>query len=143
MTLASVTQADVPRVSPHRLIDVLTDSRQATHAPHYADQVRFRSPFTDYHGQETVLALVELICRVLGEVRTEIQLSNGATTMSTFAGTVGDEPVQGVVVEQQDATGRIVDVMLTVRPYRGLRSAMAAMGDLMTENPLLDQHPER
>jgi hypothetical protein len=63
--------------------------------------------------------------------------------MSTFAGTVGDEPVQGVVVEQQDATGRIVDVMLTVWPYRGLRSAMAAMGDLMTENPLFDQHPER
>lgn len=125
--------------SPSRLIDMLTGQAEGQARVPYADTVRFRSPFTDYQGRETVAGLVELICQVLEEVDIDVQLSNSTTTMSTFTAKVGEEPIQGVLVERDDDSGRLEEAMLTVRPYRGLRSAMAAMEGLMSRSPVFNQ----
>jgi hypothetical protein len=42
-------------------------------------------------------------------------------------------------VERDDDSGRLEEAMLTVRPYRGLRSAMAAMEGLMSQSPVFNQ----
>jgi hypothetical protein len=125
--------------SPSRLIDVLTRRAAGQARVPFADTVRFRSPFTDYQGRETVAGLVELIRQVLDEVHIDVQLSNATTTMSTFTAKVGEEPIQGVLVERDDDMGRLEEAMLTVRPYRGLRSAMAAMERLMSQSPVFNQ----
>ena len=48
-----------------------------------------------------------------------------------FDARVPGEDVQGVLYEEHDDAGRLVDAMLTLRPYAGLRAAMRAMQELM------------
>jgi hypothetical protein len=47
-----------------------------------------------------------------------------------------DEDVQGVLCEERGDECRVIDAMLTIRPYAGLRTAMRAMGGLMEASPL-------
>jgi hypothetical protein len=105
------------------------------------DDIRFRSPYADYAGRADVVHLVGLIHRALGELRIDTRLGarldSGAETMTRFAGrVVTGEEVQGVLTERHDATGRLVEAMLTLRPYSGLRAAMRAMQQLMEGDPL-------
>jgi hypothetical protein len=57
--------------------------------------------------------------------------------MTRFAArVVSGEEVQGVLVEQHDDAGRLVEAMLTLRPYAGLRASMRAMQPLLEASPL-------
>jgi hypothetical protein len=123
-------------VSPPRLIDVLADGAITELEPVFAPRTRFRSPYADYGGREDVIHLVGQIRQVLGDVRTVRQLADGEATMTAFEARVGDETVQGVLVEERDDDGRLADAMLTVRPYAGLRASMRAMQELMDASPL-------
>lgn len=120
---------------PH-LADALGDQSVPDLDRLFAADARFRSPFTDYHGRADIVHLVGLIRQVLAELRVVRRLSDGNATMSTFEARVGGESVQGVLVEERDEDQRLTDVMLTVRPYPGLRQAMAAMGSLLEASPL-------
>ena len=115
------------------LIDALTTADRD--AP-LASAVRFRSPFADYHGRDDVAHLVQLIRDVLGDVRVGRRLQGGADTMSVFEAQVADTTVQGVLVETRDDEGAVADAMLTIRPYAGLRTAMAAMLEQLDADPL-------
>ncbi|HYH89474.1 MAG TPA: hypothetical protein VEX67_09580 [Solirubrobacteraceae bacterium] len=53
--------------------------------------------------------------------------------MTMFDARVPGERVQGVLYEEHDDAGRLIDAMLTLRPYAGLRAAMRAMQELMAE----------
>jgi hypothetical protein len=101
-----------------------------------AEQVRFRSPYADYAGRADVAHLAGLIRDLLVEVEPLQALHGDGAAMTQFEGRVAGEVVQGVVVEQHDEAGRVVDVMLTLRPYPGLRAAMAAMRERMDASPL-------
>ena len=118
------------------LIDLLTDSSIDGPDALFAEQTRFRSPFADYRGREDVVHLVGHIRRVLTDARTVRQFGDADTTVSVFEARVGEHEVQGVLVEERDDVGRLADVMLTVRPYAGLRAAMGAMQALLDESPL-------
>jgi hypothetical protein len=118
-----------------RLVDALAD-RSIDIAAMLAQHTRFRSPYADYRGREDVVHLVDQIRHVLGDLHRHRQLADARTTMTAFEARVGDEAVQGVLVEERDDDGRIADAMLTVRPYAGLRAAMRAMQALMEESPL-------
>jgi hypothetical protein len=100
------------------------------------EQVRFRSPYADYAGRADVSHLVGLIREVLVDVEPVRALHGPGAAMTQFEARVAGEAIQGVVVEQHDEAGRVVDVMLTLRPYSGLRTAMGAMKTLMDESPL-------
>ena len=118
------------------LIDLLTDNSIADADGLFAEQTRFRSPFADYRGRGDVVHLVGHIRRVLADARTVRQFGDADTTVSVFEARVGEHEVQGVLVEERDAAGRLADTMLTVRPYAGLRAAMGAMQVLLDESPL-------
>ena len=127
-------------MTPPLLIDVLADPRVTDVAGLLDEQVRFRSPYADYTGRADVAHLVGLIREVLVSTRITRQLSAGPDTMSQFEGRVGGDgrvdEVQGVLVEHRDDTGLLVEAMLTVRPYAGLRASMRAMEPLMAAAPL-------
>ena len=118
------------------LIDLLTDRSIDDADALFAEDARFRSPFADYRGREDVVHLVGHIRRVLADARAVRRFGDAATTVSVFEARVGEHEVQGVLVEERDAAGRLVDTMLTVRPYAGLRAAMRAMQALLDESPL-------
>ena len=118
------------------LIDLLADP-DAPVAASLRDDVRFRSPYADYAGRADVAHLVGLIRRALGELRVVGQLRSDTETMTRFEGrVVTGEDVQGVLAERHDADGRLVEAMLTLRPYSGLRAAMRAMQPLLEAAPL-------
>jgi hypothetical protein len=121
---------------PRHLIDHLAGPADIGPGESLGDDVRFRSPFADYTGSDDVAHLMGLIREVLTEVRPARRLSEGATTMTLFEARVSGEEVQGVLCEQRDDADRVIDAMLTVRPYTGLRAAMQAMGALLEASPL-------
>jgi hypothetical protein len=125
------------RIEPDvRLIDALADPASAGVELTFDDVIRFRSPFADYAGSADVAHLVGLIREVLVEVEPVRQLREQETTISLFEARVAEEDVQGFLLEQHSADGRLVDAMLTIRPYRGLRTAMKAMQARMEAAPL-------
>ena len=113
------------------LADVLRDPELTGLDALLADQVRFRSPYADYAGRDEVGRLFGLIRQVLVELRPTLQLTDGAHTVTMFDARVPGEDVQGVLYERHDDAGRLVDALLTLRPYAGLRAAMRAMQELM------------
>ena len=134
---------DSDRRSGLRLIDVLVTPAIDDAASVFAPQTRFRSPFTDYARREDVVHLLGQIRKVLTDVRVTRELSDAEATMSAFEARVGEEEVQGVLVESRDGDGRLADAMLMLRPYAGLRTAMRAMQVLMEKSPLPSMRDER
>ena len=119
-----------------RLIDSLADASSVGVEQTLDDDVRFRSPFADYGGSADVAHLVGLIREVLVDVAPVRRLQEQDATISLFEARVAQEEVQGLLFEQSGADGRLVDVMLTIRPYSGLRAAMKAMQVRMEAAPL-------
>jgi hypothetical protein len=118
------------------LIDLLRDPGAAV-ADSLHDDVRFRSPFADYTGRPDVAHLVGLIRQALVDLRVSRQLAAGGDTMTRFEARIDTgEQVQGVLVEEHDDEGRLVEAMLTVRPYAGLRTVMRTMQRLLEASPL-------
>jgi hypothetical protein len=122
--------------TPACLIDTFADPTAAEPMDILADRTRFRSPFADYTGRADISHLIGLINEVLSDVRPARRLSAGPTTMTRFDARVADEEVQGVLCEERDDHDRVMDAMLTIRPYARLRAAMRAMGELMDASPL-------
>ena len=121
---------------PALVIDALADSSSPDWDQTLGDTVRFRSPYADYAGLADVAHLLDLVREVLVEVRTLRTLRERAITLSLFDARVGDEEVQGMLFEQHDDAGRLVDATLTIRPYSGLREAMREMQSLLAASPL-------
>jgi hypothetical protein len=119
-----------------RLIDALAIPLSTGVEQTFDDDIRFRSPFADYAGRADIAHLVDLIRDVLVEVEPVRQLHEQADTISLFEARVAEEEVQGFLFEAHNADGRLVDVMLTIRPYSGLRAAMKAMQARMEAAPL-------
>lgn len=131
------------RRSGPRLIDVLVTPAIDDAESVFAPQTRFRSPFTDYTQREDIVHLLGQIRQVLTDVRVTREFDNAEATMSAFEARVGDEHVQGILVESRGGDGRVDDAMLTLRPYAGLRASMRAMQALMEESPLPSVRDER
>jgi hypothetical protein len=118
------------------LVDLLRDPDAAI-AGSLHDDVLFRSPYADYTGRADVAHVVDLIRQALTDVRVSRQLASGRDAMTRFEARVDTgEQVQGVLVEERDDEGRLVEAMLTVRPYSGLRTAMRTMQRLLEASPL-------
>ena len=64
------------------------------------------------------------------------RLHDQATTISLFEARVAAHSVQGLLFEQHDDAGQLVDATLTIRPYAGLRAAMNAMQVRLAAAPL-------
>ena len=119
-----------------RLIDALADPTSAALEETFGDDVRFRSPYADYQGRADVAHLVSLIRDVLIDIEPMHRLHDQATTISLFEARVAYDSVQGLLFEQHDDAGQLVDATLTIRPYAGLRAAMKAMQVRLAAAPL-------
>ena len=93
-------------------------------------------PYADYSGRSDVAHLVGLIRKVLVDLRPVRRFREPSSAITLFEARVEGDEVQGTLFEQYDGKGALVDAMLTVRPYAGLRAAMRAMQALMERSPL-------
>lgn len=101
---------------------------EATLAP----DVHFRSPavFAPYEGRERVGALLRVVGEVLTpELAYRWQVREGDREVLCFTSRVGDREVEGVDLLRYDEEGRVVELVVMMRPASALvavRDAVAA-----------------
>lgn len=101
-----------------------------------AETVTFHSPVADYHGYVAVAHILGHISSVLAGV-TAIRVASDHDTTATFIkASVNGAPIEGVLDERRDSSGRVVEATLLLRPYAVLRTAIAAMRARLADDPL-------
>lgn len=94
-----------------------------------ADDVVFHSPVQTYRGREQAILLLLTIGGILEQIETTRQVDD----ISFFQATVEEHPMDGVLVERLDSSGRIVEVTLMARPLAQLQAAVARMARALAE----------
>lgn len=98
-----------------------------------ADDVRFTSPvaFTRYDGKPITAAILRGVLRVFEDFHyvREIVDAGGRDSALVFEATVDGKVVNGCDFIRTDGDGKIVDLMVMVRPLQGAHALSAAMGE--------------
>jgi ketosteroid isomerase-like protein len=95
-----------------------------------AEDVVFRSPavFKPYEGRETVGAILRAIFQVLEDFRYTDELEGDGVHALVFEARVGDRRLQGIDLLRPDASGRIAEFTVMIRPASGLIAVAERMG---------------
>jgi ketosteroid isomerase-like protein len=95
----------------------------------FAEEVTFRSPvvFKPYEGRDAIKLLLGAVAQVFEDFRYVDQVETGDTAVLVFAARVGDREVDGVDILRFDASGRIAEMMVMVRPMSGVNALAEAM----------------
>ena len=96
-----------------------------------ADDVVFRSPvvFRAYEGKPVVSAiLTEGAMKVFEDFRYVERFEDGDAAALIFKARVGDREVDGLDLLRFDGDGKVVELMVMVRPMSGLNALAEAMG---------------
>ncbi|WP_219414289.1 nuclear transport factor 2 family protein [Pseudonocardia nigra] len=116
--------------------DVLAaDSPAAVERLLSADVV-FHSPVADYTGRADVAHLLATIARCVHDVREGHGFLDGGRSATEFTGRVGDQAVDGVLIQRIDADGLLAEATLLLRPLAALRTAVGLMRDALAAAPL-------
>lgn len=118
------------------LITLLQDQDPDSLVALLADGVRFHSPVADYEGRADVAHLFTLIGSVLRDVETDREVEDGATRTTFFRGSAESRPLQGILDEHYDDSGRLTEATLMLRPLSSLHVAVSAMAAALAESPL-------
>lgn len=130
-----------PPAQVPKLIDVLARADAGALAALVAENVTFSSPVADYHGRADVVHMLGLVARVLRDPVTTSEATVGGDRVTMLTARVDGHEVEGVLRERHDDEGRLVHATLFLRPYRALRTAIAAMGRMLADSPLPSTRP--
>ena len=89
----------------------------------FAENVVFHSPVQTYRGRDQVVHLLNVITGILEHVDVTRELDG----VTFFAAEVEEHPVDGVLHESTDQSGRIAEFTLMLRPLAALQAAVARM----------------
>jgi hypothetical protein len=95
-----------------------------------ADDVVFHSPVQTYRGRDQTVHLLAIVGTVIDEVEATRELDG----VTFFAASVEEHPVDGVLVEREDAAGHVAEVTLMLRPLAQLQAAVARMTRALASN---------
>lgn len=97
-----------------------------------ADDALFRSPmaFKPYASAAAVNLILNTVMQVFTDFQYHRQLASadGLSVVLEFSARVGDKSLKGVDLIQFDASGRIVDFEVMIRPFNGLQALGTEMG---------------
>jgi hypothetical protein len=97
-----------------------------------AEDVRFRSPFAEYEGRDTIARLFAVMPAVFDELALVRELrGDDREVAAVLRGRIGDEPVDVIVDERYAIDGRVSEAMLVTRPLVGTKAAIRRMGALL------------
>lgn len=96
----------------------------------FSPEVVFRSPavFKPYEGIEALRVLLGTVVQVFEDFRYLDQVETGDTAVLVFEARVGEKQLNGVDVLRFDEDGKIVELMVMVRPLSGLTALAEEMG---------------
>jgi hypothetical protein len=88
-----------------------------------AEDVTFSSPVADYHGRENAAHMLGLIATVLEDIDQGRGWGDGREWLSAFTARVDDAELQGILREERNPAGQLMQVTLFLRPQPVLRAA--------------------
>jgi hypothetical protein len=96
------------------------------------DDVRFRSPFAEYEGRDTIARLFTVMPAVFDDLALVRELrGDDREVAAVLRGRIGDEPVDVIVDERYAVDGRVSEAMLVTRPLAATKAAITRMGALL------------
>jgi hypothetical protein len=102
-----------------------------------ADDAVFRSPavFKPYAGKETVATILRTVFTVFEDFRYTDELASAEDGVHAlvFEARVGERQLQGLDLIRPDASGRIAELTVMVRPASGLMALAERMGPALAE----------
>ena len=111
--------------SPHRLIDSFLSGDATSAAALLAPDARFHSPIRDYAGAEQITSVWRAVAGVITNARPTSVHERDRERIAFFAGTIKDQPVDGVIRTLTDDENRIIDITLMLRPWAALKAGLA------------------
>lgn len=111
-----------------QLIDALLAGDAPSASALLAADASYRSPVRDYAGAEEIGAVWRVVAGVIENARPTTIHEQEPETVAFFAGTIKDQPVEGVVRALTNADDRVSDVVLMVRPWQALKAGLADVG---------------
>lgn len=98
----------------------------------FTEDATFHSPavFEPYQGRDAVMAVLGAVMQVFEDFRYAGAFTAGdGRGILEFHTRVGDKQLQGIdLLTFDEATGRVTDLTVMLRPLRGLEAAVEAIG---------------
>lgn len=108
-----------------RLVDAFLKGDAPSAAALLTPDARFHSPIRDYAGAEQIAAIWRAVAGVVANARPTSVHENGGETVAFFAGTIKNQPVDGVLRTLTANDGRVNDITLMLRPWAALKAGLA------------------
>ena len=108
-----------------RLIDAFLSGDTQSAVALVARDATFHSPIRDYAGSEQIATVWNAVAGIVQSARPISVHERGSETIAFFKGAIKAQPVDGVLRTLTDEADRVTDIMLMVRPWAALRSAIA------------------
>src|SRR4051812_42628611 len=100
------------------LLSAIAERDRQALAAMVADDVVFHSPATTYRGRDQVVDLLAIAGGAIDgptPTREPVAIGNGET-LTFLKGRVGDEQLDGVLIEVRNEQGRITEITMLLRP---------------------------
>lgn len=112
-----------------RLLEAIREQDREALGAMVTEDVVFHSPTTTYRGRDQVVQLLALIGHVLDDVTATREVE----TITFIQGRLGDDELNGVLVEITGADDRIVEITLLLRPLATLQLAVRQLARALAE----------
>jgi hypothetical protein len=126
----------MPAYRSAALIDALQLADAGAVSAVLADSVTFNSPVATYTDRADVAHLLVTIGRVLDGLEAAAEFHEGDSTVTLVAAAVGEQQLDGALVQTAAADGRLAELTLLLRPLAGLVAAVERMGEGLRVRPL-------
>lgn len=99
----------------------------------FAEDVTFRSPvvFKPYEGRDMIAIILGAVAQVFEHLTYIDQVETGDTAVLVFEADIGDRTLNGVDILRFDGQGKIIEMMVMVRPMSGLQALAQAMEQML------------
>jgi hypothetical protein len=110
--------------SARSLIDAFLSGDATSAAALLAPDARFHSPIRDYAGAEQITSVWRAVAGVITDARPTSVHERDRERIAFFAGTIKDQPVDGVLRTLANDENRIIDITLMLRPWAALKAGL-------------------
>jgi hypothetical protein len=87
----------------------------------------FHSPVTDYKGRQRIVAVLNAVAQVAGDLTRTSTLSGPGETALLFSGRLGEREARGVLHVTAAASGGVDSITLMIRPLSALLAGVEQM----------------
>lgn len=108
-----------------RIIDAFLAGDASSAAALLAPDATFHSPIRDYTGADRIGAVWRAVAQVVADGHPTSIHEQDDEAIVFFAGTINDEPVDGVLRTLTNDENRVTDITLMMRPWAALKAGLA------------------